>query len=134
MDLSTPPATADERRHFYDAIASHSMTPLWEVLHALVPPATNSPCAPAHWRYDDVRPYLMQSGELITAEQAVRRVLILENPALRGQSCITQSLYAGLQVILPGEVAPSHRHTQSALRFVVEGHGAFTAVMVNARK
>ena len=128
MDLSTPPATADERRLFYDAIATHSMTPLWEVLHALVPPAPNTPCVPGHWKYADVRPYLMQSGELITAEQAVRRVLILENPALRGQSCITQSLYAGLQVIMPGEVAPSHRHTQSALRFVVEGQGAYTAV------
>lgn len=128
MDLRTPPATADERRRFYDAIATHSMTPLWEVLHALVPPAPNTPCVPAHWNYADVRPYVMQSGALITAEQAVRRVLILENPALRGQSCITQSLYAGLQVILPGEVAPSHRHTQSALRFVVEGQGAYTAV------
>ncbi len=41
---------------------------------------------------------------------------------------ITHSLYAGLQLILPGEVAPSHRHTQSALRFIVEGQGAFTAV------
>ena len=132
MDPSAPitnPATAaDERRRFYDDIATHSMTPLWEVLHALVPPAPNTPCVPAHWKYADVRPYLMQSGALITAEQAVRRVLILENPALRGQSCITQSLYAGLQVILPGEVAPSHRHTQSALRFVVEGQGAYTAV------
>ena len=58
----------------------------------------------------------------------MRRVLILENPALRGQSSITQSLYAGLQLILPGEVAPSHRHTQSALRFIVEGAGAYTAV------
>ena len=116
------------RKAFYDAIAAHSMTPLWEVLHALVPPQPNTPCEPALWRYADVKPYLVQSGELISAEEAVRRVLILENPALRGQSCITQSLYAGLQVILPGEVAPSHRHAQSALRFVVEGHGAFTAV------
>jgi gentisate 1,2-dioxygenase len=65
---------------------------------------------------------------VISAEEAVRRVLILENPALRGASAITQSLYAGLQLILPGEVAPSHRHTQSALRFVIEGRGAFTAV------
>ena len=132
MDTRTAPETAadpgDDRRAFYDAIATHSMTPLWEVLHALVPQSPNTPCAPAHWSYKDVRPYLMQSGELITAEQAVRRVLILENPALRGQSCITQSLYAGLQVIMPGEVAPSHRHTQSALRFVVEGQGAYTAV------
>ena len=104
------------------------MTPLWEVLHALVPPAPATPCQPALWKYADVRPYLMQSGQLITAEEAVRRVLILENPGLRGQSCITQSLYAGLQVIMPGEIAPSHRHTQSALRFVVEGQGAYTSV------
>ena len=55
-------------------------------------------------------------------------MLILENPGLRGQSRITTCLYAGLQLILPGEVAPAHRHTQSALRFVVEGTGAYTAV------
>ena len=117
-----------ERKTFYDAIGQQHMSPLWEVLHALVPPAPITPCVPAHWKYGDVRPYLMQSGELITAEEAVRRVLILENPGLRGQSSITQSLYAGLQVIMPGEVAASHRHTQSALRFVIEGHGAYTAV------
>ena len=127
MDM-TPPHNAAERKAFYEAIGKHSMSPLWEVLHALVPNAPGTPCVPAHWKYLDVLPYLMQSGRLITAEEAVRRVLILENPALKGQSCITQSLYAGLQVILPGEVAPSHRHTQSALRFVVEGHGAYTAV------
>ena len=128
-----PPGQACEtssgaRQAFYSAIAAHSMTPLWEVLHALVPPLPATPCQPALWTYADVRPYLMASGQLITAEEAVRRVLILENPGLRGQSCITQSLYAGLQVIMPGEIAPSHRHTQSALRFVVEGIGAFTSV------
>lgn len=132
MDMTFPPQAAasqsDARKAFYSAIASHSMTPLWEVLHALVPQSPNTPCVPAFWKYADVHPFLMQSGQLITAEEAVRRVLILENPALRGQSCITQSLYAGLQVIMPGEIAPSHRHTQSALRFVVEGEGAYTAV------
>ena len=55
-------------------------------------------------------------------------MLILENPALSGQSCITQSLYAGLQLIMPGEVAPAHRHAQSALRLVLDGEGAYTAV------
>ena len=83
---------------------------------------------PPHWDYDKVRPFLMESGSLITAKEAVRRVLILENPAMPGSACITPSLYAGLQLILPGEVAPSHRHTQSALRFIVEGEGAYTAV------
>ena len=123
-----PGGNAGARQAFYSDIAAHSMTPLWEVLHALVPPSPTTPCQPALWRYADIRPYLMASGQLITAEEAVRRVLILENPGLRGQSCITQSLYAGLQVIMPGEIAPSHRHTQSALRFVVEGHDAYTSV------
>jgi gentisate 1,2-dioxygenase len=122
------PLPRDERIKLYADMSPHNLTPLWEVLHALVPREPASPCVPAHWKYEEVRPFLMRAGEAITAEEAVRRVLILENPALRGQSAITQSLYAGLQLILPGEVAPSHRHTQSALRFVVEGSGAFTAV------
>jgi gentisate 1,2-dioxygenase len=71
---------------------------------------------------------MMEAGGLITAKEAERRVLILENPGLRGQSKITTDLYAGVQLVLPGEVAPAHRHAQSALRFVLEGDGAHTAV------
>jgi len=119
---------AEARPAFYERIGALGMTPLWEVLHALVPPEPKSPVAPAHWRYDEVREHVMEAGRLITAEEAERRVLILENPALRGTSSITQSLYAGLQLILPGEVAPAHRHTQSALRLVLDGEGAYTAV------
>jgi gentisate 1,2-dioxygenase len=37
-------------------------------------------------------------------------------------------LYAGVQLVLPGEIAPAHRHAQSALRFVLEGAGAHTTV------
>ena len=116
------------RAEFYSRLDKDNLTALWEVLHALVPPVPNSGCVPALWKYKDIRPFIMESGRLITATEAIRRVLILENPALRGQSCITRSLYCGLQLILPGEVAPSHRHTQSALRFIVEGSGAYTAV------
>ncbi len=121
-------AVQQERAALYAQMNEFNMTPLWEVLHALVPTQPTTPCVPAIWHYRDVRPFLMRAGQAITAEEAVRRVLILENPALRGQSAITQSLYAGLQLILPKEVAPAHRHTQSALRFIVEGAGAFTAV------
>ncbi len=118
----------DLRQRLYDDMSPFALTPLWRELHALVPQHPKSPCVPAHWQYEQIRPFIMRSGEVITAEEAVRRVLILENPALPGLSCITQSLYAGLQLIMPGEVAPSHRHTQSALRFIVEGSGAYTAV------
>jgi gentisate 1,2-dioxygenase len=126
--MNAPLPTAATRQQLYRDMAPSNLTPLWEVLHALVPRQPDSPCVPAIWRYQDVRPFLMRAGQAITAEEAVRRVLILENPGLRGQSCVTQSLYAGLQLILPGEIAPSHRHTQSALRFIVEGSGAYTAV------
>jgi gentisate 1,2-dioxygenase len=126
--MNAPDSKLHERQQLYREMEPLHLTPLWEVLHALVPPQPKTPCVAAHWKYDEVRPFLMRAGQAITAEEAVRRVLILENPALRGQSCITQSLYAGLQLILPGEVAPSHRHTQSALRFIVEGSGAYTAV------
>ncbi|MBM3395972.1 MAG: gentisate 1,2-dioxygenase [Betaproteobacteria bacterium] len=116
------------REAYYQQIKTLSMTPLWESLSVLVPERPRSPCVPHLWRYDEVKPWLMESGRLITAQEAVRRVLILENPGLPGSSAITQSLYAGLQLILPGEVAPSHRHTQSALRLIVDGAGAYTAV------
>ena len=117
-----------ERAAFYARIDALGLTPLWEVLGALVPPQPNSPVAPVYFSYDAIRPHVMEAGRLITAEEAERRVLVLENPDLRGHSCITQSLYAGLQLILPGEVAPAHRHTQSALRLVLDGEGAYTAV------
>jgi len=112
----------------YAEMAPQHLAPLWESLAQLVRPEPRSPASPHRWAYDDVRAHLLRAGELISAEQAERRVLILENPSLPGTASITPSLYAGLQLILPGEVAPSHRHSQCALRLVMEGEGAFTAV------
>jgi len=126
--IFAPPEATAERKAFYDRIGRENLTPLWQVLGELVPPRPCSPAVPAFWHYDTVRPYLIEAGRIITAKEAERRVLVLENPGLRGSSSITHTLYAGLQLILPGEVAASHRHSQSALRFVVEGEGAYTAV------
>lgn len=125
---SFPNTVSAPRQDLYRRMDRHNVAPLWEVLHALIPDGPVTPCKPALWKYRDIRPYLMEAGKLITAREAIRRVLVLENPGMRGESCITQSLYAGLQLILPGEIAPSHRHSQSALRFIVEGSGAYTAV------
>jgi gentisate 1,2-dioxygenase len=117
-----------EREAYYYRIGKAHLTPLWEAMSALVPRQPASPCVPALWKYEEIRPWLLESGSLITAKEAVRRVLILENPGIPGQSAITNSLYAGWQLIMPGEIAPSHRHTQTALRLIVEGAGAYTAV------
>jgi gentisate 1,2-dioxygenase len=85
-------------------------------------------CVPHRWRYADVRKYMLESAGLISAHEAERRVLMLENPGMRGQRCITQTLFSGLQLVMPGEIAPCHRHSQSALRLVIEGSQAFTGV------
>src|ERR1700736_2768927 len=126
--LDTKPQVTAEREEFYQRIDKKSATPLWEYLSELVTPEPRTPCVPAVWRYEEMRPLLMESGGLITAREAERRVLILENPGVRGASRITQSLYAGMQLVMPGETAPTHRHTASALRFVLESNGGYTAV------
>ena len=112
----------------YESMAPEGLTPLWEVLSALVQDEPRSPAVVRKWSYAAIRSFLMRAGDIISAEQAERRVLILENPGLAGQSAIVPSLYAGMQLILPGEIAPCHRHTQCALRFVMEGAGAYTTV------
>jgi gentisate 1,2-dioxygenase len=123
-----PIADTPERRAFYSRIDKQNLAPLWLSLADLVTPEPRSNCKPASWRFADIRTLMLEAGALITAKEAERRVLVLENPGLRGQSKITTSLYAGVQLVMPGEVAPAHRHTQSALRFVLEGSGAYTAV------
>ncbi len=124
---SSPEQTA-VREAFYKRLDAVDAAPLWSVLAKLVTAEPRPAYTPAHWSYAPMRELLMESGGLITAEEAERRVLVLENPALRGKSQITQSLYAGLQLILPGEIARSHRHVAAALRFVIEGNGGYTAV------
>ena len=114
-----------ELARFSREIDGLNLMPLWE---RTTPMRPGSPCVPMLWRYAELRPLLMRAAELITARAAERRVLVFENPSLRGTTYITNSLYAGLQVIMPGEIARSHRHSPSALRFIVEGEGAYTAV------
>lgn len=128
MSLIEKPAETAERTKFYDKIGDGSYTALWTVLSSIITHEPKSGCVSHLWHFDEAKSYLLEAGGLITAKEAERRVLVLENPGLRGQSRITTSLYAGLQIVMPGEVAPAHRHSQSALRFVMDGSGAYTAV------
>src|SRR3954469_16136260 len=84
------------RGDFYGRASTQHLAPLWRVLHGLVTAEPVPRCVPAMWRYDEVRPYLMEACELISTEEAERRVLVFENPGLPGQSRITQSLFGGL--------------------------------------
>ncbi|WP_027579421.1 gentisate 1,2-dioxygenase [Bradyrhizobium sp. Ai1a-2] len=115
------------RDAYYGRMAQRGLTPLWTVMTEAVPSEPVANCEPVFWDFAaDIRPALFEAGELISAEEAQRRVLMLNNPAL--QRGTTKTLLCAIQMIKEGEIAPAHRHTQSALRFVIEGGGAYTAI------
>ena len=112
---------------YYTSLPGKHVEPLWLHMSRLVPPSPNPVAKPTIWRYAELLPDLMRAGELVSAEEAERRVLMLVNSALEAP-CTTDTIYSGLQLVLPGEVAPAHRHVAFALRFIIEGSQGFTAV------
>ncbi|HWO56223.1 MAG TPA: cupin domain-containing protein [bacterium] len=112
---------------FVGTLAPLHLYPLWRQQGLLIRKPTTR-AIPYLWPYAPIRERLLRAGELITAEEAERRVLILRNPGLEGKPAATARLYAGMQLVLPHEIAPAHYHSASAIRFVVEGAGAYTAV------
>jgi gentisate 1,2-dioxygenase len=123
--------TVEQTRAVDDYLASlpqYNVGPLWKVLKQALTPEPKSQARPYLWRWQELRPQLLRAGELVTAAEAERRVLMLLNPGLEGRVATTHTLYGGLQLILPGEIAATHRHTPNALRFIMEGEGAYTVV------
>ena len=115
---------------YRDALSRQNLVPLWPSLRALLPPLEPQPKTRAtQWSYAALRPLLLRAGELTPIEKAERRVLVLANPG-HGLDKMQASaaIYLGMQLLLPGEWAPSHRHTPNAVRMVVEGEGAWTTV------
>ncbi len=112
------------------ALSTQNLVPLWPSLRALLPPEKPRPRTRAtHWSYEAMRPLLLRAGELTPIEKAERRVLVLANPGFGADSMqASAAVYLGMQLLLPGEWAPAHRHTPNAVRMVVEGQGAWTTV------
>lgn len=119
--------TGSKDQQLLESLKPHNVEPLWTVMSAMVPPTPKPKASPYLWNYKDLKPLLIEAGEKVSADEAERRVLMLINPSLKAPQT-TDTLYAGLQLIKPGETAPAHRHTAFALRFIVEGNGGFTAV------
>ncbi|MCW6010504.1 cupin domain-containing protein [Micromonospora sp. CPCC 205371] len=112
----------------YDAIARLGTAPLWRYFGNLFAAEPKSRAVPYLWSYSALRPYLLHFADVLSLEEAERRVLMLVNPGLTEPPATTTNLYAGIQVILPGETAQAHRHTAGAFRFIIEGRGAYTTV------
>ena len=107
-----------------------NLVPLWPNLRAVLPPSKPKPkTKPTFWAYSAIRPLLIRAGELTPIEKAERRVLVLANPGHGLENMQASSaIYLGMQLLLPGEWAPAHRHTPNAVRMIVEGEDAWTTV------
>ena len=120
----------DLPQDYRDDLTRLNLVPLWPSLRAVLPPGVPRRATQAvHWPYATLRPLLLKAGELTPIEKAERRVLVLANPGHGLENMkASPAMYLGLQLLLPGEWAPSHRHTPNAVRMVVEGEGAYTTV------
>lgn len=101
---------------------------LWTVANKIEPWQPQSASVPVLWRYRDLREHVLRSVDLVTPEKAGRRVIYLNNPGRTDVSAAVGWLYSGLQVMHAGEAASAHAHSSSALRFIMEGRGAYTIV------
>lgn len=106
------------------------ITPFWPIVDTAHPHEPISPLVPHVWRWQEWQELLEDACRLIgTADRgAERRAFSFLNPGLGGRYGTTHTIIAGVQKILPGEIATMHRHTPDALRFIIEGQGAYTVV------
>jgi len=120
----------DLPQEYRDALKELNLVPLWPSLRAVLPPKVPTrQTQPTYWAYKTLRPLLLKAGELTPIEKAERRVLVLANPGHGLEKMqASAAMYLGMQLLMPGEWAPSHRHTPNAVRMIVEGEGAYTTV------
>jgi gentisate 1,2-dioxygenase len=124
MSASGPSTTPD---HIRKAWNEAHVSPLWEALEAH---STDVKRDRAYiWKWQTMKPLIQNALDLQDMAAIQRRVLTFNNPNLRNPGMgATPTLTAALQILKPGEVARPHRHSPSALRFVLEGGGAYTIV------
>ncbi len=119
---------------FNKTLEQYHLGPLWDAIPALMHKEPTPQAIPYLWKGQTLHKMLMAAKEIFTPERGgERRAIYLQNPGLTyrqpyGWASTTHTLYAAVQLILPGETAPSHRHSQNALRFITNGSGAYTIV------
>jgi gentisate 1,2-dioxygenase len=125
LKLSSIESSEEELQAYYAELRSQHITPAWTGGGISFEP--KSKAVPYVWHWRDLRPQAIRAAQLVGTEQAERRVLRLTNPGLPGLSA-SNTLLANIQIVMPGEIARAHRHSASALRFIIEGKGGYTVV------
>jgi gentisate 1,2-dioxygenase len=117
-----------ELEAYYQALEADSLGALWNVANDIEPWYPQPKSVPALWPWKRIESHVRRAAALVSAEKAARRVVMLVNPGRKEWSAAAGLLYTGVQVMNPGEFTSAHRHQASALRFIMEGRGAYTVV------
>ncbi|HEY3262281.1 MAG TPA: cupin domain-containing protein [Pseudonocardiaceae bacterium] len=128
-DAPDQPTRTPELERLYRDFETNLLVPLWTEIGDLMPQRPTSRAIAHVWRWGAMLPLAERAGDLVPVGRGgERRAIALANPGLGGRPFATSTLWAAIQYLNPGEVAPEHRHTQNAFRFVVEGDGVWTVV------
>jgi gentisate 1,2-dioxygenase len=114
---------------FCGALAARDLKAPWSMQAQLLSNVPLPATQPWLWKWDTIYSLAKRAGEIITVERGGdRRVLAFANPGLNGLPFTSSTLWGAIQYLGPGESAPAHRHTPSAIRFVMAGSGVYTTV------
>jgi gentisate 1,2-dioxygenase len=122
----TPQGLSTVEADFHTRMHAAHMYGLWE-LASLMTPRPEARAIPYIWRASLLDAMVREAGEVVPVGEE-RRALQLFNPGLDGRWATTTTMIAAVQLLLPGETARAHRHTPTAIRFIMAGEGAYTAV------
>jgi gentisate 1,2-dioxygenase len=116
-------------RRLYADFEAAGLMPLWTQRDDLMPMTPSPRARPHRWPWSELYALAQRAGELVPVGRGgERRAIALANPGLGGEPYTTPTLWSAVQYLGPGEVAPAHRHSQNAFRFVLEGEGVWTVV------
>ena len=119
--------TAETREQWVAALSAARLDAPWTQPGPLIRPKKSAMQA-CVWRWRDIEPLLRRSPEFMQPGRgAERRILRLDNPGVPERT-VAHTISLAVQYLLPGEVAPAHRHTPSAIRFMLHGEGAYTTI------
>jgi gentisate 1,2-dioxygenase len=121
--------TESEASRLYEDMQANSLTALWRIEEAIMPQQPRPKAIPWLWKWADLYDVAQRAGRLVPVERGGdRRAIALSNPGLAGQPFATATLWAAIQWLNGHEVAPAHRHTAQAVRFIINGSGSWSTV------
>src|SRR5207248_7000292 len=121
--------TQAETAQLNNDMKANYLTPLWQIEEEFMSVRPRPKIVPWLWKWSNLYSLAERAGRLVPVERGGdRRALGLSNPGLGGLPSATSTLWAAVQWLNGREVAPAHRHTSQAIRFIIDGAGSYSTV------